>query len=624
MKTKLLILSLALMVMGGVSAWADGRTAVQDETDISSASAENPVEVTSWFTDLNTIANNTTPSEWVASNNSISIQGKTSYTYFISGSTLSCYSVSSGTSAGTVSVTYSSVPKGMYRIKVCAATRYPNAADYVFGNTIKTVISTAIGGTSAATETIDNIPVYDGVNTLTFGVELAAGQSGSNKGAWACIKDIQVYYLGSETGAADYTALLGSEITAAQSVLDTFTGKIGTGVFQFNASTQYDALNSAISSANTIYEAGSVTESDYNTQSAALSSAKSALQAIAMTAPDESKYYILRSNWNNTYCLNLNWVNADNPTETGSNPTISTFDYGVKFKAVTGQNDQFYLVGIDGQYLGSNTTDNNVLTDKKIWKSTDERYTKWRVIPIAGGHFRLYNTYASRYLWTETASSVPTLKCSAHNYATNETSYWDITEQTTSSVSMNITSAGWATFVAPFAVAIPDGVTAYTIETDGETITKTPVSTTIPANTPVLLQGDAFGESKQFSGYSQAFWNGLPQVGNLVGTLAATTLTGDGTIYLLQKNGGKLGWYQLANNAEVTSTANRAYLKVPAAAGGEARQFMPLFGDSETTAIMSVNTEGITANDYYNLQGQRISNPKNGLYIVGGKKVVVK
>lgn len=621
MKTKLLFLSLALM--GGVSAWAD-RTATQDATDVSGASPENPVEVTSWFTDLNTIAKNTTPSEWVASNNNISIQGQTDYIYFISGSYLSCYSVSSGTSAGTVSVTYSNVPKGMYRIKVCAATRYANAADYVFGNTIKTVISTTIGGTSAATETIDNIPVYDGVNTLTFGVELAAGQSGSNKGAWACIKDIQVYYLGSETGAADYTALLGSEITAAQSVLGTYTGKIGTAIFQFNASTQYDALNSAISSANTTYEAGSVTESDYNTQSAALSSAKSALQAIAMTAPDESKYYILRSNWNKTYCLNLNWVNADNPAEVGNYPTISTLDYGVKFKAVTGQNDQFYLVGIDGQYLGSNTTDNNALTDKKIWRSTDERYTKWRVIPIAGGHFRLYNTYASRYLWTETVSSVPTLKCSAHSYATADNSYWDITELTTSSASMYITSAGWATFVAPFAVELTgslSGVEAYTVTTDGSTVTLSEALTTIPANTPVLIKGDAFGSPVEVCGYSQAFWNGQPQVDNLVGTLTAQTLPTDGTVYLLQKQDDVVGWYHYTEGT-ISSTANRAYLKV--AYGGGAREFIPMVGDNEDTAITSVNAEGTKANGYYNLQGQRISNPKNGLYIVGGKKVIVK
>ena len=82
-----------------------------------------------------------------------------------------------------------------------------------------------------------------------------------------------------------------------------------------------------------------------------------------------------------------------------------------------------------------------------------------------------------------------------------------------------------------------------------------------------------------------------------------------------------LGWYKLADQAEVSSTANRAYLKVPAAA---ARQFIPLFDDSETTGITQVNGEDVKANDYYNLKGQRVSQPTKGLYIVGGRKVMVK
>ena len=142
----------------------------------------------------------------------------------------------------------------------------------------------------------------------------------------------------------------------------------------------------------------------------------------------------------------------------------------------------------------------------------------------------------------------------------------------------------WGTFVAPFAVELTgdlDGVEAYTITTDGTTITKSGALSTIPAS---VDDGD--------------------------------------TYYVLQKQAEVVGWYKVTS--ALTGTANRAYLKVPAAAGGEARQFMPLFGDSETTAIMSVNTEGVKTDGYYNLQGQRISNPKNGLYIVGGKKVVVK
>lgn len=43
-----------------------------------------------------------------------------------------------------------------------------------------------------------------------------------------------------------------------------------------------------------------------------------------------------------------------------------------------------------------------------------------------------------------------------------------------------------------------------------------------------------------------------------------------------------------------------------------------------TTGITNVNRETITNNRYYDLQGRRVSSPKPGLYIVNGKKVVIK
>ena len=68
------------------------------------------------------------------------------------------------------------------------------------------------------------------------------------------------------------------------------------------------------------------------------------------------------------------------------------------------------------------------------------------------------------------------------------TSYYD------ASATMEITDALYATFVAPFDVTIPEGVTAYTVdgvESNGTTLTMTEVTTTIPANTPVVLSAEA-------------------------------------------------------------------------------------------------------------------------------------
>ena len=93
---------------------------------------------------------------------------------------------------------------------------------------------------------------------------------------------------------------------------------------------------------------------------------------------------------------------------------------------------------------------------------------------------------------------------------------------------------------------------------------------------------------------------------------------------------------QVASGASIKPT--RAYLKFNGAAnarGAAAAQELPktisvrLVKHSELTGISDNNRETITNNRYYDLQGRRVNVPvsvpvKKGLYIVGGKKVVIK
>ena len=49
------------------------------------------------------------------------------------------------------------------------------------------------------------------------------------------------------------------------------------------------------------------------------------------------------------------------------------------------------------------------------------------------------------------------------------------------------------------------------------------------------------------------------------------------------------------------------------------------FGFDETTDINTLNVERETLNgEVYDLQGRRVAQPTKGLYIVNGKKVVIK
>jgi hypothetical protein len=75
-------------------------------------------------------------------------------------------------------------------------------------------------------------------------------------------------------------------------------------------------------------------------------------------------------------------------------------------------------------------------------------------------------------------------------------------------------------------------------------------------------------------------------------------------------------------NAGILQTG-KAYLEI---SGATAPQLSIVFGDSQTTGINAVNSEGlkVQGSEVYNLNGQRVLNPTKGLYIVNGRKVVIK
>ena len=94
--------------------------------------------------------------------------------------------------------------------------------------------------------------------------------------------------------------------------------------------------------------------------------------------------------------------------------------------------------------------------------------------------------------------------------------------------------------------------------------------------------------------------------------------TSDGTMYVLNyKAATGVGFYKL--NSGKTLGVGKAYLTY----GGSANEF---FGFDETTGINATLNDNVemTNDNVYDLQGRRVSQPTKGLYIVNGKKVVIK
>lgn len=117
----------------------------------------------------------------------------------------------------------------------------------------------------------------------------------------------------------------------------------------------------------------------------------------------------------------------------------------------------------------------------------------------------------------------------------------------------------WGTFVAPFDVTIPTGVKAYTATVNGEYAELTEVTTTIPANTAVVVYSEN-AVNETFTGVAGS----TPvTTGALTGVFAATEAT-VGT-YVLQNQGGVVAFY-VVNSVKPTIGANRCYLTAPSSA----------------------------------------------------------
>ncbi len=193
-------------------------------------------------------------------------------------------------------------------------------------------------------------------------------------------------------------------------------------------------------------------------------------------------------------------------------------------------------------------------------------------------------------------------------------------QQATTDVTLAVTDAKWATFIAPFDVTIPEGVTVYTVddyEKSGEhkgLLTMTEVTNTIAANTPVLLNAES-PVNTTVSGVSTA--EGMNYTtGLLTGVYGNLEITNGYVLQNQTENG--IGFYAVSTDNKITIPANHAYLSVT---DGEVKAFF--FGDT-ATAIQGV-MNALQAGETFDLNGRRVSKlQKGGIYIVNGVKVAVK
>lgn len=182
---------------------------------------------------------------------------------------------------------------------------------------------------------------------------------------------------------------------------------------------------------------------------------------------------------------------------------------------------------------------------------------------------------------------------------------------------ISVGEAGWRTFRTGSSIKITDpNVTAYVAKyvAEGNYVKLTEV-TGVPGWQPVLIEaapGDYMVEitTEDLSGSFPWGDNGLKANGG-------SALPGDGTLYGLAKKNGVVGFYKVATTSEVP--AWHVYLDISDASAPDFLGF-----DGGTTSINELNVKGQADGAYYNLAGQRVAQPTKGLYIVNGKKYIVK
>ena len=183
--------------------------------------------------------------------------------------------------------------------------------------------------------------------------------------------------------------------------------------------------------------------------------------------------------------------------------------------------------------------------------------------------------------------------------------------------SVTIGEAGFATHASKFAVDYSnrtDGLEAYAVKYANGTLTYNKIDGVVPANTAVLLKGEA----KEYilaaaGGTGNAVNTDLkPSDGNKLG--------GNNIYCLANKTTNGVGFYRVSS--DVTIPANKAYLEINTP---NSAKYYSIGIGGNTTGIQAIQQNGVKADGImYSLSGQKVGANYKGIVICNGKKMIKK
>ena len=258
----------------------------------------------------------------------------------------------------------------------------------------------------------------------------------------------------------------------------------------------------------------------------------------------------------------------------------------------------------NGNYLSLPTTDKNgyisIVSSEVYWTLSND--TKKQLIKMTtdGTYYLQINSAGYHYFGS---------------YKNTQTDIWFIEVPT---YDVEISSAGYATFCLPYDATIPEGLTVYTANDNGESVKLTAIkSGNIAAGEGVVIHGKAGTYTFVATAEDVSSTAG----NQMVGVTEETELNASDNAYLLtrDKNTQAIAFRKLATT--YTLGANKAYLKLDN--GSESRQLISVVWDDNATGIYDLR-EKKEENDgaIYNLAGQKLTRTQKGINIINGKLVI--
>ena len=337
-------------------------------------------------------------------------------------------------------------------------------------------------------------------------------------------------------------------------------------------------------------------------------------KVVIVATYNETSYAIYQETINSSYVNK--YVFSNNAAEVAADDkkwlTVSAGTKSGTWKL--GDSTNGYIYNASSNDLTANTSNSSNFT--LAWNSTEDKFTL-----VANSRRLSYRSDLTNEYFRMGGSSAS---------SPSGTAYFDIYKFipisyagycTSAKVSVTVTSANYATYVSDFDLDFTDkGIKAYIAKADGTTGVTFEQVKKVPANTGVLLykDGGTTEEIPVLSGDADDVTGNVFKPGT-----GAAVASEDGTLrnYILNQRDGVAGFYK-ANNQMVAT--NRAYIQIDEKRT-PVKGFIALPGSDEETGIETMRDgENEKMSAIFDLSGRRVAKPTRGLYIVNGKKVIVK